>query len=434
VGRDQETDVSCYFCAIRINFWAILEGGGFIAGDVALVRDDRSVCHLDDEGAGVTNLLYVIALPIKDVRFSRYRENQDQQCNDVKNNTFNGENNFPVDWISIPVLFVIRYGLLTLVLENPIAIMARLTRKRQMADNAVIIGVAKVLVAAAWADGQISNAEINSLKDLTFHLPGMTAADWAQIDIYIDSPVGKAERARLVAELEEMLKTQADKDLALQALDHLLQSAPPGATEQEIIEQIKTDIQNAKVTSWGRFIRGRTDTRSQAMQSAPNRELLMDDFVNNKIFYDVKRMLTSEDDAPQVSDEDLRRLSLAGGLLARVAYADMQVSSDENQAIIAALQEHWALSPLEAAVVAKAAEANIQADLDYYRLTRAFFEATTEEERVRFLDVLFAVITSDGRATFDEIEEIRHLAGGLLLTHQQFIEAKLKVPKALREE
>lgn len=303
-----------------------------------------------------------------------------------------------------------------------------------MSDNTVMMRLAKVLVAAAWADGQISNDEINSLKDLTFHLPGMTAADWAQIDIYIDSPVGEAERARLVAELEETLKTQADRDLALQALDSLLRADDsPGAAEQEIIDQIKADLQNAKVSSWGRFVHGRTAKRSQTLQTGPNRELLLDDFVNNKIYYDAKMALAAEGDSPQITDDDLRKLSLAGGLLARVAYSDMQVSDAENRTIIDALQKHWGVSALEAAVVAKAAAANIRSDLDYYRLTRAFFEATSEDERVRFLDVLFAVTTSDGQASYEEIEEIRQIASGLLLTHQQFIDAKLKVPAALRD-
>ena len=304
-----------------------------------------------------------------------------------------------------------------------------------MADNSVILSLAKVMAAVAWADGQISNDEINSLKDLTFHLPGMTAGDWAQIDIYIDSPVSPAERQRLVKELEENLKSQADRNLALNALDSLIQSdGSVSAAEQEVVSQIKSDIQNAHVGSWGRFIHGRTDKRSQAVQMAPNRELLIGDFVNNKIYYDVALELNAEKDIPQLSEADLRKLSLAGGLLARVAYADQNVSGLENQAIIAALREHWGVTPTEATIVAKAAAANVQADLDYYRLTRSFFEVTTEEERVGFLDVLFAVTTSDGQASFAEVEEIRQIASGLLLTHQQFINAKLKVPEELREE
>jgi len=306
-----------------------------------------------------------------------------------------------------------------------------------MADNAVIMCLAKVFVAAAWADGKISSEETNSLKDLIFHLPGMTASDWAQIDIYIDTPVGEAERQRLVRELEENLKTQADQELALQGLDSLLQSdGAMGGAEQEVVDQIKVEIQNARIggSSWSRFVHGRTAKRSQAVQAAPNRELLMGDFVNNKIYYDVKLALASGQAAPQIADDDLRKLSLAGGLLARVAYADQQVSGDESQAIIVALQTYWGASPAEAAVVAKAAEANVQAEMDYFRLTRSFFEVTSEAERVSFLDVLFAITTSDDRASYGEVEEIRQIASGLLLTHQQFINAKLKVPKALREE
>ncbi len=304
-----------------------------------------------------------------------------------------------------------------------------------MTNSAVIMNLAKVLVAAAWADGQISNDEMNSLKDLTFHLPGMTAKDWVQIDIYIDSPVGEAERDRLVAELEDSLQTQADKDIALQAIERMLQvDAGVGAAEQEVIEQIKADIQNAKVSSWGRFVHNRTAKRSQTVLVAPNRELMMDDYIKNKIFYDIKLAFASNGEAPALADDELRRLSLAGGLLARAAYADQQVSEVENQTIAAAIQRYWGLSDMEAAIVVKAATVNVQGDLDYYRLTRSFFEVTSEDERVRFLDALFTVATSDGQATFEEVEEIRQIANGLLLTHQQFIQAKLKVPSELRGE
>jgi uncharacterized tellurite resistance protein B-like protein len=299
-----------------------------------------------------------------------------------------------------------------------------------MTESTVILRLAKVLVAAAWADGELSNAEINSLKDLTFHLPGMTTTDWKHIDIYIESPVGEAERNRLVGELGEALKTQADRDLALQALDHLIAAdGSVSSAEQEVVQQIKSDLQGAKVSSWSRLVHGRAATRSQAVQSAPNRELMMDDYIYNKIYYDVRLALAAQNDAPEFPEAALRKLCLAGGLLARVAYADQQVSGDENQAIIAALQQHWGVSALEAAVVAKAAEANVQGDLDYYRLTRNFFEVTTEEERVRFLDVLFAVTTSDSDMAFEEVEEIRRITSGLLLSHHQFIDAKMKALK-----
>jgi len=51
-----------------------------------------------------------------------------------------------------------------------------------------------------------------------------------------------------------------------------------------------------------------------------------------------------------------------------------------------------------------------------------------EDERVRFMDVLFAVADGDGRVSHEEIEEIRTIANVQKLSHKQFIDAKLKIP------
>jgi uncharacterized tellurite resistance protein B-like protein len=70
--------------------------------------------------------------------------------------------------------------------------------------------------------------------------------------------------------------------------------------------------------------------------------------------------------------------------------------------------------------------------MDYYRLTREFFTSTTGEERSQFLKVLFSVANADGFVSVKEIEEIRAIANSLRLTHKQFIDAKLTIPKDQR--
>ena len=120
--------------------------------------------------------------------------------------------------------------------------------------------------------------------------------------------------------------------------------------------------------------------------------------------------------------------------MARVAFVDRQVTEAERSLMLSALQDHWGLSSLEASIVAEAALSEISKGMDYFRLTRQFFECTTEEERLGFLDVLFAITAADGGATFEEIEEIRSIANVLKLTHQQFIDAKLKIPRELRAD
>ncbi|UCD99603.1 MAG: TerB family tellurite resistance protein, partial [Chloroflexota bacterium] len=100
--------------------------------------------------------------------------------------------------------------------------------------------------------------------------------------------------------------------------------------------------------------------------------------------------------------------------------------------MVSAIQRTWNLSDLEAALVAETAVSTISKGLDYYRLSRRFFESTTEEERVRFMDALFAVANGDGYVSYEEIEEIRTISMVLKLTHKQFIDAKLKIPRENR--
>jgi hypothetical protein len=87
----------------------------------------------------------------------------------------------------------------------------------------MIMTLGKVIVAAAWADGEVAHDEVNSLKDLLFHLPELNARQWAELEIYLESPVDAAERTRLVEELRGEIRSVADKQLAISALHDLVE-------------------------------------------------------------------------------------------------------------------------------------------------------------------------------------------------------------------
>lgn len=301
-----------------------------------------------------------------------------------------------------------------------------------MANENTIKTIAKVMIAAAWADGSVSPEEINSLKDLLFQIPDMTASDWSELDIYIETPVGEAERIRLEGELLVQLKTPEDKALAITALNEVVSAdGRVSDSERAVLEEVKPMIESADVAFLGplsRLMRGSIKRRSQEAASAPNREVYLEDFTHNKIFYLVSRRLELESEDISVSEPVLRKLSLAGGLMAHVAYVDQEVTEAEFDAMADILEAKWGASTVEAALVAEMAVSETSQGLDIYRLSREFFETTTSEQRVLFLDVLFAVADGDGRVSYEETEEIRLIAKMLKLTHRQFIDAKLKIP------
>jgi uncharacterized tellurite resistance protein B-like protein len=182
---------------------------------------------------------------------------------------------------------------------------------------------------------------------------------------------------------------------------------------------------------WGSFSRLLIGRRSEATAGGPNREAYLDDFVRNRVYYKMRQRLQADNIDWEIPDQEMRRLGLAGGLLALMGDVSAGVDEDERAAMVSALQSAWGLPVESAEFVVEVALAGSE-KLDFFRLTREFAETTTPEERRRFLDALFAVAAADGQASFEETEQIRLVAQGLKLSHQEFIAAKLKIPRENR--
>jgi uncharacterized tellurite resistance protein B-like protein len=304
-----------------------------------------------------------------------------------------------------------------------------------MSNERLIMTLAKVLIAAAWTDGEPSHEEINSMKDLLFRLPQLSSRQWASLQMYIETPVDPAERARLVDDLRNSIRTPEDRDLALGMLDELMR-ADGEVTEEEkqVAAEIEAAIESVDVGLLARLVKDLAGRRTRAVAGAPNREDYFEDYVRNKVYYGVRRRLDLGETELDVGDDLLRTLSLAGGMMAQVARVNPEVTDAEVTTMANALQTHWHLTPEQAAFVAEVAVSETASLFDKYRLARQFANACDYQERVEFLDVLFAVAAADGEATYEEIEEIRAIAQSLKLTHQDFIEAKLKIPHNQRQQ
>ncbi len=305
-----------------------------------------------------------------------------------------------------------------------------------MADSTLLMTLAKVIIAAAWADGSVDYEEINSLKDLLFRLTDMTARDWASLDIYIDSPVGESERQRLIEDLKANLKTEQDKQLALASLRALISADGTVDEEEELVyEQIKAELDHVGTGlfgSMGNLIRGPVQRRSETVAEQPDRERYLDDFIENRIYYHVRRQMENGELDLDLPEADIRKLCLTGGLLARVAHVDHDITQAEKDWMTKTLQEKWQINQQAADLIVDIATTDIADAVDYYRLSRRFFECTTEMERIKFTEALFTIAAQDGQVSYDETEEIRTIAYVLKLTHKQFIDAKLSIPREQR--
>ena len=304
-----------------------------------------------------------------------------------------------------------------------------------MSNERLIMTLAKVLIAAAWADGELTHEEENSMKDLLWRLPQLPARQWASLQMYVEAPVGDAERARLVEDLRSAIASPEDRELALATLDEIMRAdGEVTAEEEQVAAEIRGAIESVDVGLLSKLVKGMTGRRTRAVADAPNREDYFEDYVKNKVYYGVRRRLDLGEAELDVGEDVLRTLSLAGGVMAQIARVNPDVTDAEMTTMVDALQTHWHLAPEQAAFVVEVAVSETASLLDEHRLARQFADVCSPQERVEFLNVLFAVAAADGEACYEEIEEIRTIAQSLKLSHREFIDAKLRIPHEQRQQ
>lgn len=197
----------------------------------------------------------------------------------------------------------------------------------------------KVIAAVGWADQQLSSEEIENLKDLLFQFQRsvIDPREDAIYDMYLKSPVEEAERERLIKELRETIWSPEDKTFVLAALKRTVEAdGTITDDEQAVLNKINTTIESIDTGVLGdlrRLINAAMRRRSQAIRNAPNREKYLEDFLVNKVYYEVRRRLElSKLDLP-IPDQELRKLSIVGGWMAHVARTDHIMLADERNKI-----------------------------------------------------------------------------------------------------
>ena len=300
-----------------------------------------------------------------------------------------------------------------------------------MSNDKFITDLGKVLIAAAWADGQISAQEINCLKDLIWGIEELTAEQWATLEIYMDSPIDPQERQQLLANLVDSIKTKDQKETARSMIGELI-TADGILSEDEIdiAAELISEVETANVgafSSISRMIKGALGKRKDDYAKGTQRDEDVEDYLRNTIYYQLKRYAEVEPVNMGLTEDKVRQLCLAAGLMGHIAYVDQDISQAERDTIAAVLIKFWQLNEAEATLVAEIACLRTIKGLDYHRLTRGFYSCTNRDQRRLFLACLFAVANASEKTDHYEQEEIRRISESLKLSHDDFIAAKCTI-------
>ncbi|MFT4689916.1 MAG: tellurite resistance TerB family protein [Verrucomicrobiia bacterium] len=299
-----------------------------------------------------------------------------------------------------------------------------------MPKHELVFKLAKLVIAAAWADGKLSNDELNSLKDLLFNLSEIYEEDWQRLKLYMDTPVEADEAERLMNDVLTEIRSGADQDLVVRTLDALIHSDGEATTAEEaFVQEVKAAIDARKGIVGG--LRGAVkrllNRRSRVAQDAPDREEHFEDYLENEIYHGVVHMRGGN--VVRLPDQQMRKLCLCSGFMAWVAHTETTIQDAERAAIAATLQSDWSITRPEAQLVTDVSCEKVLQGLDYHRLCRSYFEATEHDERGKLLRSLFQIANAAEKTQHEEIERIREISQRLKVSHQEFIDAKLTISR-----
>ena len=289
----------------------------------------------------------------------------------------------------------------------------------------------KVLACVAWADEEVTNAELNFIKQFVrrFDLSG---DEWMQVELYLSERVDAEEMRQVTRRFFSRVHRPKERRMLVDAVENLLRADESlSDIEQEWLRDLQEVVSGAKKTVF--FLDGlksllRIGGENQK-GTDEGRDADLHDFIHNRVLFKLRRRLGSERLEECGTPAKLKKLTLSAALLGRVGYVDNEFLPQEEAFMKKVLSETLGASPPVAEVITEIAIETVRHGVDLHRLVKEVKETMSVPDRRHLLEGIFALAMAEGRMSNEEVEEIRKIAYMLDFSHKQFIEAKLKILK-----
>ena len=132
---------------------------------------------------------------------------------------------------------------------------------------------------------------------------------------------------------------------------------------------------------------------------------------------------------PDSDESKCTTMACISGLMARIAWCDLDIHGDEVEEMKKSLGD-WTPLPqkdIDAIVTVALEHTKELAGVESYQYTDFLAESFDTSKRFGLLKALFALAASDGTVAEREAEEIRIISKGLLLEPKHFVAAKATV-------
>jgi uncharacterized tellurite resistance protein B-like protein len=282
------------------------------------------------------------------------------------------------------------------------------------ATNAIVL--LRALIAAAWADSELSHSELNYIKELARRFR-LDDEEWFALQPWLEDPPDPDQTRVILEDLLAATGSARERNAAARHIRSVLEADECISDgERAFLEQYEALCEGA---SGADLLLGKL--RGLLARTPPRATLDLDEFLRNKILFKLRRRVGGEQITPE-----MHRLALLGGLMGIVAQADGEIDEQELEAIRRELGSRGDFGEETLDVLVAVIREESVRGLDRYRMIAEYTSGCTFEERSELLDLLFLVAAADGAITHAELEELRSISSALNLSHREYIRAKVR--------
>ncbi len=286
----------------------------------------------------------------------------------------------------------------------------------------------KVLTTVAWADGEVSQSELNILKSF-YRKFDLEKHELEELKPYLLSPVSKKEKDALYRQMVAELSSPQEKKEVMGALDDMVEAHKRMKNEErELVDQFAEWLDKSSHTkrSLGRI---RSFFQRTIFKHARDRDPDMEKYFKRGVLKKIELKSTQSHNLPE---EKLYFICLVGTLMATVARVDDHFDPAEKKALKRCLSDQFSLKGKELALLFEVVEEQARQGFDFHEVATELNRVASYNDRMHLMECLFEIAIADGEMAHVEAEEIRRITKALRIPHKTFIEYKVRALDKIR--
>ena len=289
----------------------------------------------------------------------------------------------------------------------------------------------KVLTTVAWADGEVSQSELNVLK--TFYRKfDLEKHEMDELKPYLLSPISKKENDVLYRQMIAELSSPQEKKEIVGALEEMVEAHKRmKSDERELVDQFSEWLEKSSHTrrSFGRV---RNFFQGTIFKHARDRDPDMEKYFKRRVLKKIELKSSHSKISTNLPEERLYFVCLVGTLMATIAHVDDHFDPAEKKALKRCLADQFSLKGKELTLLFEVVEEQARQGFDFHEVATELNRVASYNDRIHLMECLFEVAIADGEMAHGEAEEIRRITKALRIPHKTFIEYKVRALDKIR--